>query len=118
MCVGVSGCVVCVSDYCSQPQALDAWEYVGSVVDEMERRGDSGGGLQLEESAFQLLFAAVGLDLFSEPSTAAETVQVCMFHGWWQYCEDCTHKRFWPFTQYINLPYHTHTRSSGSATKT
>ena len=55
-------------------QALAAWEYVGSVLSEMEERGD--GGLQLEESAFQLLFAAVGLELLRDPQSATETVEV------------------------------------------
>ncbi|CAI8031340.1 rDNA transcriptional regulator pol5 [Geodia barretti] len=56
-----------------QNKALAAWEYVGSVLSEMEERGD--GGLQLEESAFQLLFAAVGLELLRDPQSATETVE-------------------------------------------
>jgi hypothetical protein len=55
-----------------QNKALAAWEYVGSVLCDMEERGD--GGLQLEESAFQLLFAAVGLELLRDPQSATETV--------------------------------------------
>ena len=38
------------------------------------------GGLQLEEGAFQLIFAAVGLELLREPSTISETVEVCACH--------------------------------------
>ena len=60
--------------FCCMLQALAAWEYVGSVLCDMEERGD--GGLQLEESAFQLLFAAVGLELLRDPQSATETVGV------------------------------------------
>ena len=54
-------------------QALAAWESVGSVMSEL---GKGDGELQLEESAFQLLFAAVGLHLLEEPLSAAENVEV------------------------------------------
>ena len=40
----------------------------------MGERGD--GGLQLEERAFQLLIAAVGLDLLRDP-LSSEIVEVC-----------------------------------------
>ena len=42
----------------------------------MEERGD--GGLQLEEDAFRLLFAAVGLELLNDPHSATATVEVCV----------------------------------------
>ena len=41
----------------------------------MRELGD--GELQLEERAFQLLFAAVGLHLLIESSSATENVEVC-----------------------------------------
>ena len=46
-------------------------------MSELER-GDGDGELQLEESAFQLLFAAVGLHLLSEPATATDNIEVCL----------------------------------------
>ena len=55
-------------------QGLAAWQYVGSVMSELE----SDGELQLEESAFQLLFAAVGLNLLKETASSIETIEVCV----------------------------------------
>ena len=55
------------------PQAMVAWQYVQSVMGELGRRD---GELQLEEKAFLLLFAAVGLQLLAEPATTTETVEV------------------------------------------
>ena len=42
----------------------------------MEEKSD--GGLQLEENAFRLLFAAVGLELLNDPHSATATVEVCV----------------------------------------
>lgn len=39
---------------------------------------ESDGELQLEESAFQLLFAAVGLNLLKETASSIDTIEVCV----------------------------------------
>ena len=40
--------------------------------------GGGDGGLQIEERAFQLLFATVGLHLLIDPSSVCESVEVCV----------------------------------------
>lgn len=71
----IHNCSLCVVTlYLSQSVA--AWEYIGTVLSDMEERGD--GGLQLEEDAFRLLFAAVGLELLNDPHSLTTTVEVCV----------------------------------------
>ena len=47
----------------------------------MGELGRRDGELQLEEKAFLLLFAAVGLQLLAEPATTTETVEVSAYEN-------------------------------------